>query len=119
MSSYLTKEFIEEQEKKLRTEHKKAEEEIARLRSDDPFSDPEHVVDNAAIDTDVREQSQHQVIEAEINVLQRRLDDITHALQKIEKGNYGYCERTNKPIPEARLKLIPEARTCVEDEHVH
>lgn len=36
-----------------------------------------------------------------------RLALIDSALVKIEGGNYGICEGTGKPIPEARLKAIP------------
>lgn len=90
--------------------------EVEDLKEDDPFSDPDHVIDNAAVDTDVREQTRHQVLEAEIEVLTRKLEDVELALQKIEKGMYGYCEKTNKAIPAARLMIIPEARYCVEKE---
>lgn len=115
MSSFLTTQFIEEQKQKLLSEQSKIEKEIIQLEEDDPFSDPDHVIDNAAVDTDVREQSRHQVLEAEIKILKQRLEDIKLALKKIEEGTYGYCEKTNKIIPEARLKLIPEARYCVEE----
>ncbi|MFW5703480.1 MAG: TraR/DksA family transcriptional regulator [Patescibacteria group bacterium] len=90
--------------------------EIVQLTSVDPFTDPEHVVDNAAVDSDVREQNQHMLIEAEVKELKRRLDDIIIALEKIEKGTYGVCEKTNQPIPESRLALIPEARFVVSPE---
>ena len=36
-----------------------------------------------------------------------RLVLIDRALSKIDEGNYGVCEGTGKPIPEARLKAIP------------
>ncbi|MCB1157479.1 MAG: TraR/DksA C4-type zinc finger protein [Leptospiraceae bacterium] len=35
------------------------------------------------------------------------LNQIEHALQKIEDGTYGICEGTNKKIPLARLRAIP------------
>ncbi|MFN4212896.1 MAG: TraR/DksA family transcriptional regulator [Microgenomates group bacterium] len=38
------------------------------------------------------------------------------ALNKISKGSYGLCERCHQPIALARLKLIPEARYCIECE---
>jgi RNA polymerase-binding protein DksA len=43
--------------------------------------------------------------------LLREIDD---ALQRIERGVYGICEGTGKPIPKARLQAQPWARYCVE-----
>jgi len=83
------------------------------LKKADPFSDPEHVDDNAAVDTDVREQESHQRIEAEIETLEKRLENIAIALEQNEKGMYGVCKRCNKDIPVKRLELIPESIYCV------
>lgn len=55
---------------------------------------------------------------------QETLDEISAALQRIEKGTYGMCETclqngvpTSKAaILKARLKAIPYARNCVECE---
>lgn len=40
--------------------------------------------------------------------------EIDEAIKRIEKGTYGVCELTNKPIPKARLDAIPWARFTVE-----
>jgi RNA polymerase-binding protein DksA len=40
--------------------------------------------------------------------------EIDEALKRIEKGTYGTCELTGKPIPKARLEAIPWARFTVE-----
>jgi RNA polymerase-binding transcription factor DksA len=40
--------------------------------------------------------------------------EIEEALKRIEKGTYGVCELTNKPIPRARLDAIPWTRFTVE-----
>jgi len=42
------------------------------------------------------------------------LKEIDDALERIEKGTYGICEGTGKPIPKARLEANPWARYCVE-----
>lgn len=111
--SHLTKEFIQNQKARLLSDKEKIEREIVALKKDDPFSDPEHANDNAAVDNDVREQDWHHNIEAQINDLEKRLSDINLALTKIEKGRYGICEKTNQPIPQSRLELVPEARFLV------
>ncbi len=83
------------------------------LKAADPFSDPDHVDDNAAVDTDVREQESHQRIEAELETLEKRLENIKIALEQNENGMYGVCKRCNKDIPPKRLQLIPESIYCV------
>jgi len=42
------------------------------------------------------------------------LQKIESALKRIEDGTYGFCLKTNKPIPIARLKAIPYAEYTVE-----
>ena len=46
--------------------------------------------------------------------LETRLNEVNSALDKIEKGTYGFCAVDQKPIPEARLEANPAAETCVE-----
>jgi len=45
--------------------------------------------------------------------LELRLKNINLALEKIEKGKYGICEKCGKEIPEERLKVSPESRLCL------
>lgn len=99
--------MIEEEQKKITLQ-------IQNLKSEDPFLDPDHVSDNAAVDTDVREQVGHDTIEAEIKDSQKRLVELSLALETLKKGTYGVCQRCNKDIPQARLELVPEAKYCIE-----
>lgn len=46
--------------------------------------------------------------------LKERLERIKHAQDRMEKGLYGICEVTGKPIPMARLEALPYATTVVE-----
>lgn len=39
--------------------------------------------------------------------------EIDVALDKIDEGKYGACDRCGKPIPKARLEVIPWAALCV------
>ncbi len=41
------------------------------------------------------------------------LDDIDHALKKIEKGGFGDCESCGNPVSQKRLKSIPWVRYCI------
>lgn len=46
--------------------------------------------------------------------LEIQLNDVKHALKKIEDGNYGLCEEDGKPIPTDRLEANPSAKTCID-----
>ncbi|MCL1630928.1 hypothetical protein M3N64_03085 [Sporolactobacillus sp. CPB3-1] len=43
---------------------------------------------------------------------QNELEEINHALKKIDDGTYGYDEKTGEKISRARLKALPTARTA-------
>ena len=45
--------------------------------------------------------------------LEHRLRRVDHALSKFEQGTYGYCENCGQPIDFARLKALPDARSCL------
>lgn len=101
---------------KLILEEKETIERITQLKADDPFLNPDHANDNAAVDTDVREQMGHDTIEAQVLSLEKKLGFIRAAFKKITNNTFGICENCKKPIMTARLKLIPEARYCIECE---
>ncbi len=42
-----------------------------------------------------------------------RLRTVDAALERVERGTYGRCERCGASIPEGRLSARPEATTCV------
>jgi DnaK suppressor protein len=44
---------------------------------------------------------------------QARVVEIDAALARVEAGTYGLCEACGKPIPHARLEVLPEATLCV------
>lgn len=44
--------------------------------------------------------------------LEKKLQDINSALEKIKKGKYGACESCKKKISPERLRAFPAARTC-------
>lgn len=109
--------MLEKLKKRLEKEEKELSKRIEDLRQGDPFLDPDHATDNAAVDTDVREEIGHETVQAQIHTLQKKVQEIRHALSKIsKKKKYGICERCKKPIPSTRLKLLPEARYCVDCE---
>jgi RNA polymerase-binding transcription factor DksA len=62
--------------------------------------------------------TQRQLDMAGSNLFADRLYDIDRALQAIDEGAYGICERCGRPIPPERLEAIPEARFCLADQQV-
>lgn len=51
--------------------------------------------------------------------LRQHLANVERALAKFDKGTYGLCEDCGRPIPERRLRRIPEARYDVEHQARH
>jgi DnaK suppressor protein len=47
---------------------------------------------------------------------QQTLAEIDAALKRIEDGTYGICEICGKPIGDERLRALPWARLCIEDQ---
>lgn len=64
---------------------------------DENASEVEEYVDNIALE----------------NNLESQLQDVTDALEKMEKGVYGVCEKTGEEISLDRLKVYPAARTAL------
>ena len=86
---------------------------LKSLTSEDPFSDTDRVLDNAASDTEAREEVGHERIEALKLEVSQNLARVKKALAKIGIGRYGVCDSCGKPIEEARLKIFPMADLCV------
>ncbi len=70
-------------------------------------------LDNHAADiaTEVQLRGQEQAL---IQNARDILGRIERALQKLDEGTYGICDRTHKLIPKARLEAIPYATLTVE-----
>jgi len=94
----------------------KIEKRISSLKMQDPYSDPDRVNDNAASDTDAKEESTHERTEAIEKVLKSSLEEINLALERIKKGTYGKCLNCRKKISLDRLAIKPTALYCVECE---
>ena len=49
-----------------------------------------------------------------VEELESRLKEVTDAIEKMDEGAYGLCEKGGEEIPIERLEANPAARTCVE-----
>lgn len=100
----------------LKKQKEVTEKRMASLTKEDPFVDTDRLIDNAATDTEVKEQVGHERIEAIKLELSKNLVRIRKALTKIKIGKYGICERCGKMIDTDRLAVIPTAELCLECE---
>ena len=66
-------------------------------------------VDDIASDLVERDKMQ-----ALIFSLERRLEDINHAIQQAEEVGYGICEKCGKIIDPERLEIFPETTLCID-----
>lgn len=55
--------------------------------------------------------------------IEERLDyeisEIDHALERIERGEYGKCEKCGKTMSDDRLEILPATRYCLEHAPLH
>ncbi len=98
----------------LESEKEKIEKTLNSLASQDPFSDPDRLIDNAASDTEANEESSHERMEALEKELKSHLTEIKDALERIKKGSYGKCNNCHKMIDTDRLAIKPTAQFCVQ-----
>lgn len=86
---------------------------IDELGTQDPFNDPDRSIDNAASDTEANEESNHDRMSALINELKNQQTAVVEALERIEKGTYGFCEHCFAMIDTDRLNILPTATLCL------
>ena len=110
--------FLEQQKKALLeererlTRHSEAlKAEAEALAIDREAGDTQFDEESGEGDTLAVERERDLVLSAQA---QHLIQEIDHALAKIEAGTYGICEVSGLPIPRERLKAIPWARERVE-----
>lgn len=107
------KEILEQIRKHLEKEQQKLQKRLELLNLEDPFSNPDRVNDNAASDTDAKEEVDHERIQVLKEDISLNLEGIKQALFRIKKGDYGFCENCKKMINTDRLAAKPTARLCI------
>lgn len=119
-NSELSQEFVDKQKQRLldlkaeleRTREGLEEDQQFRAEEEEDFTqhdsgDMSQSLFTREVDATVEEQ------------VERRLEHIERALQKIEEGTYGICDDTGEQIPEGRLEAMPEAIRTVEAQQRH
>jgi DnaK suppressor protein len=114
-SNKLDREFVEKQRGRL--EELRAElvrmveglEEDQRFRAEEEEDLTEH--DSGDLSQSLFTREMDATVE---QTMEKRLQFVDRALQKIEEGTYGICDDTGEPIPKGRLEAMPEAIYTVE-----
>jgi len=71
-------------------------------------ADDEHDPEGATI---AFERSQ---LDALVQQARAHLREVEAAMDRLDRGVYGTCERCGRPVGEGRLQARPTARTCIE-----
>lgn len=103
----------------LLEEKKKLTARLEKLSEEDPFINPERTNDNAASDTDAKEEVDHERIEVLKQELTDDIEAIRAALERINKESFGFCAKCGKMIDTDRLAIHPTAIYCVKCEQDH
>src|SRR3989344_1103574 len=121
----MDKNTIKELKEKLEKEKTDLEQELQKfaVKDDKPKGDwdtkfpnwDSNAAGGSALETEADEVEEYERRLPIEHGLELKLKDINSALEKIEKGNYGICEKCGKEIEEERLKTIPEAKFCQTD----
>jgi RNA polymerase-binding transcription factor DksA len=98
--------FLKNEEVKLKKRRKD-------LDAEDPFLDSDRVNDNAAVDTDAKEEEGHERVAALRLEIDKTLISIRKTLTKIKVGKYGLCENCGQLIDTDRLAVNPTATYCI------
>ena len=92
----------------LKSEYDQTMSEIAELQRD-------RLTDSAGddqADTGTKTFEREQEISLANNILER-ITQVERALERLQEGSYGYCERCGNAIPVERLAAFPSATLCV------
>jgi DnaK suppressor protein len=91
---------------------KESDEMLHELQDEGGLQEPD-IADRASVETEV-------ALELRARDRQRKLiSKIDEALERIERGEYGYCEETGEPIGVKRLEARPVATLTVDAQERH
>jgi DnaK suppressor protein len=99
---------LAERRAELKAEYEQTMSEIAELQRD-------RLTDSAGddqADTGTKTFEREQEISLANSILER-ITQVERALERLDEGTYGWCERCGNPIPVERLAAFPSATLCV------
>lgn len=116
-SSDLDQEFIAQQRQRLQDLKAELErvrdglEEDQRFRAEEEEDFTQH--DSGDMSQSLFTREVDATVEQQV---ERRLENVERALQKIEEGTYGLSDESGEQIPKGRLEAVPEATRTVEEQ---
>jgi DnaK suppressor protein len=84
--------------------------EILKLRVSSQVVEPDKAVGRLSRMEAIQDRG---VSEAALRVAEQRLGALRLAREHLDDPDFGYCIDCGKPIPEARIALMPEVQRCV------
>jgi RNA polymerase-binding protein DksA len=106
-------EVVERMRRVLNEQRAQLRREIAEQGAD-PDSDEVSFVDDAGFSDRSHSTQERSRLISVVETLRSNLVDVGRALERIEAGTYGACERCGKPIDPARLEARPWAPLCID-----
>ncbi len=113
----LDQEFIAQQKRRLQDLKAELErvrdglEEDQRFRAEEEEDFTEH--DSGDMSQSLFTREVDATVEQQV---ERRLENVERALQKIDEGTYGLSDESGEPIPRGRLEAVPEAIRTVDEQ---
>ena len=106
--------FIAKVKGMLLSKDKRLKDEQQKLIEEDPYLQEGRDVGNAEeIDEAILEDRAKEEIEIKKGNIDEMQGQVRKALDKIEEGQYGFCEVCGQQIDKARLEAYPEATKCL------
>ena len=113
----LDQEFIEQQKQRLLELKSELERVRGGLQEDERFRAEEEEDFTQHDSGDMSQSLFTREVDATVErQVERRLENVERALQKIEEGTYGLSDESGEPILRGRLDAVPEATRTVEEQ---
>lgn len=120
----MNKKELEIFKKRLLEEKAELEDELGLIGQKDPSAPNEWEATTKDMEVDAADENEiaDKLEEYEgnsgiINSLDSQLREVNSALERIESGKYGICEKCGKPIEKERLEANPSARISIKHAH--
>ncbi len=116
----LSKKNLEQLKSKLLKEEASLREQLSQFAQETPKVQGDWTtkfpqMDQGSIDTDQESEDEVELFEELLpleRTLETKLQKVQRALDRIQKGKYGFCEKCGRKISLRRLKADPSAETC-------
>lgn len=113
----MKKELLEKIKKELIKEKERLKKELKEFAQESKYVKDDYETKHVDLGTKEDENAAEVLAFSDLLSLERdletRLLEVNKALEKIEKGIYGICEKCKKEIEEKRLEAFPSANLCL------